>query len=141
MFQTDFPHIVMGISTLRKLLRQMGFRYMKDYGLLEKLYDKTERVQQRVEYLKKICRLRRMGRPVYFCDESWVDSRGLPIKTWCDKRTTPLELRRPGHVIQPGLRRPKSTWFQSATNNTTLILTVSQSRVGYKKKFRFFISL
>lgn len=75
----DFPW---GVHTLRRILKEMGFKWKKCGDKRKILVERPNIVHWRCEYLKSMRRFREEKRPIVYVDESWVDSNLTFNKCW-----------------------------------------------------------
>lgn len=67
----EFPK--MKITTLRKILKRMGFRFMTTKASRNSmLVEKSGIVELRREFIRKVRKYREEQRDIYYCDESYV---------------------------------------------------------------------
>ena len=72
-----------GRISLWKLLRKMGFRYKK-VNDKRYVYEQPRIIQQRHQFLRRMRRNRREGRPVVYTDETWANAHDGHEKTWVE---------------------------------------------------------
>ena len=69
--------------TLWKLLHKMGFKHKK-VNDKRYIYEQPCIIVQRHEYLRRLRRNRREGRPVIYLDETWANTRDSMEKMWVE---------------------------------------------------------
>ena len=69
--------------TLWKLLRKIGFKH-KMVNDKRYVYEQPRIIVQRHEYLRRMRRNRREGRPVVYLDETWANARDSLEKMWVE---------------------------------------------------------
>ena len=69
--------------TLWKLLHKLGFRY-KQVNDKRYVYEQLRIIVQQHEYLKRMRRNGREGRPVVYLDETWANERNSVKKMWVE---------------------------------------------------------
>ena len=72
-----------GRISLWKLLRKMGFRYKK-VNDKRYVYEQPRIIYQRHQFLRRMRRNRREGRPVVYTDETWANAHDGREKTWVE---------------------------------------------------------
>lgn len=78
-------------ASLRRILKQLRFRWKKTENNRKLLIEKSNIRLLRIEYLQKICKYRQEGRPIIYTDESYVDSSHASSKAWTDESTQGLK--------------------------------------------------
>ena len=68
--------------SLWKMLHSLGFRYGRVDRNKMGLYERSDIVKRRIDYLREIERVRRSGRYIIFLDETWVDTNCYPKTQW-----------------------------------------------------------
>ncbi|XP_046428166.1 uncharacterized protein LOC124183570 [Neodiprion fabricii] len=84
-------HFTGSESSLRRVLKQLGFRWKKTENNRKLLIEKTNIRFLRIEFLQKIKKFREEGRPIIYTDESYVDSSHASTKAWTDGSTQGLK--------------------------------------------------
>ncbi|XP_046416169.1 uncharacterized protein LOC124177619 [Neodiprion fabricii] len=84
-------HFTGSESSLRRVLKQLGFRWKKTENNRRLLIEKTNIRFLRIEFLQKIKKFREEGRPIIYTDESYVDSSHASTKAWADGSTEGLK--------------------------------------------------
>ena len=79
----DFP--AMGKTTFWKLLRSIGFRYVKTKGCMKTMMERNDIVAWRHRFLREMQEIREDGRPVVVLDETWVNSHHTVSRQWYDE--------------------------------------------------------
>ena len=69
--------------TLWKLLHKMGFKHKK-VNDKRYIYEQPRIIVQRHEYLRRLRRNRREGRPIIYLDETWANARDSMEKMWVE---------------------------------------------------------
>ncbi|XP_038207526.1 uncharacterized protein LOC119829196 [Zerene cesonia] len=77
--------------SLRRVLKQLGFRWKKSENNRKLLIEKSNIRFLRIEFLQKIKKFREEGRPIIYTDESYVDSSRASTKAWSDGSTQGLK--------------------------------------------------
>ena len=72
-----------GRTTLRLVLREMGFRY-KRHENKRYIYEQPQVIQQRHDYLRRLHRNKQEQRPVVYLDETWVNAHHGRDTMWVD---------------------------------------------------------
>lgn len=72
------------VETLRLILKDMGFKFLKTDTNRRLLMEKTDIRLKRIKYLREIQQLRNAGRNIVFMDESYVHTSHTKGKTWQD---------------------------------------------------------
>ena len=70
-------------TTLRRGMRKMGFKYKK-VNDKRYIYEQPRIIVWRHEYLRRLRRNRREGRPVIYLDETWANARDGVEKMWVE---------------------------------------------------------
>lgn len=71
-------------NTLLKIVKELGFKWVKSVDNRKVLIEKHEVRLLRVEYLRKIAVYRREGRPIIYNDETYVNSSHTKPSAWSD---------------------------------------------------------
>lgn len=71
-------------ETLRLILKEMGFRFLKTDNNRRLLMEKHDIRLKRIKYLRGIQQLRNSGRNIVFMDESYVHTSHIKGKIWQD---------------------------------------------------------
>ena len=79
----DFPD--MGRTTFWKILRSIGFRYVKTEGNTKLMMERNEIVAWRGRYLRQIRSAREAGKPIVYLDETWVNAHHTVSRKWYDR--------------------------------------------------------
>lgn len=88
----DLPNI--SLSTLRRLLIDMGFEFVKRKRD-SLLIDRDDIIAWRHSYLRSIKRHRAANRSIVYTDETWINAGSTTSKSWIDKTiTSALDARR-----------------------------------------------
>lgn len=74
-----------GISTLRKIIRRLGFRWKKTQNNKKLLIEKSNIRLKRTLYLSKLQEYRSQGRPIIYTDESYIHSSHTLPRSWSDE--------------------------------------------------------
>ena len=86
----NFP--ACSVPTQWRILRKMGFRYTKRTSKRQ-LYEQSNVIADRGEYLRAVRAFREEGRPIVFLDETWCNQHHTTRKVWqlneCAPRDTP----------------------------------------------------
>ena len=69
--------------TLWRVMRKMGFKYKK-VNDKRYIYEQPRIIVWRHEYLRRLRRNRREGRPVIYLDETWANARDGVEKMWVE---------------------------------------------------------
>ncbi|XP_039285343.1 uncharacterized protein LOC120351576 [Nilaparvata lugens] len=69
-------------SSLRKVLKSIGFKWRKCRSKRRILIEKPEIVNWRYKYLIEMKALRETGREIFYLDETWIDSNITVKKCW-----------------------------------------------------------
>lgn len=77
--------------SLRRILKELGFRWKKTENNRRLLIEKTNIRLLRITYLQNITKYRQEGRPIVYTDESYVDSSHASGKAWSDGSTKGLK--------------------------------------------------
>lgn len=114
------PSLSRGV--LLRTMREMNFRFLKR-NRKSALIEKSEIVLWRRRYLRKISELRRLGKKIFFMDETWVNEGHTVQKVWQDlsvtnSRQAVLE------GLSPGLKSPSG-------KGRRLIITHIGSETGF----------
>ncbi|KAJ4437060.1 hypothetical protein ANN_17195 [Periplaneta americana] len=75
-------------TTLRRILKEMGFRWKKCASRRKFLIERENIVNWRCRYLQTIRKLREEGKPILYLDETWVDTNLTFRKCWQHKDVT-----------------------------------------------------
>lgn len=75
----EFPW---GVTSLRKLLKDMGYRWLKCHNKRRILVERPAVAYARSIYLRKIRQYRQEDRNIFFLDETWVDNNLTFKKCW-----------------------------------------------------------
>jgi len=75
------------ITTLWRLLKSMGFCFTKR-GRNSALIENNEIRAWRTRYIRDIRQYREESRPIYYIDETWVNTGDVPIRVWYDTMIT-----------------------------------------------------
>lgn len=73
-----------GKTSLRKVLLQLGFKWLKTKTNRKILIEKNDIRDKRIAYLREINRLRKQGRPIIYMDETYILSSHTSSKAWSD---------------------------------------------------------
>ncbi|XP_054283210.1 uncharacterized protein LOC129000275 [Macrosteles quadrilineatus] len=68
--------------TLRRVLKEMGFRWKKCKSRRKVLIERNDIVNWRCKYLREIKKFRENGRKIFYLDETWVDGNLTFKKCW-----------------------------------------------------------
>ncbi|CAH2099013.1 unnamed protein product [Euphydryas editha] len=79
----DFPW---GVTSLRKLLKQMGYKWQKYHRNRRILIERPNITYARSIYLRKIRQFRQNDREIFFLDETWIDNNLTHKKCWQDDK-------------------------------------------------------
>ncbi|XP_022824365.1 uncharacterized protein LOC111354941 [Spodoptera litura] len=79
----DFPW---GVTSLRKLLKQMGYKWQKCHSKRRILIERPNIIYARSIYLRKIRQFRQNDRQIFFLDETWIDNNLTYKKCWRDDK-------------------------------------------------------
>ena len=71
-----------GKSTLRKILRQMGFRFRKTTTNRKVLVERTSVVSQRLQFYRRRKELLEAGFKLVYIDETWIDTAYCAKSCW-----------------------------------------------------------
>jgi transposase len=74
-----------GISSLRKIVRRLGFRWRKTQNNKKLLIEKSHIRLKRTLYLSKLQEYRSHGRPIIYTDESYIHSSHTLPRSWSDE--------------------------------------------------------
>ncbi|KAK9717585.1 hypothetical protein QE152_g23664 [Popillia japonica] len=80
-----------GLSTLSKVLKNMGFRWKKSADKKAVLMESYDIRLKRIKYLKELHRYVQDNRPIIFTDESYIHSSHTQSKEWADDTTRGLK--------------------------------------------------
>ncbi|CAH2097973.1 unnamed protein product [Euphydryas editha] len=75
----DFPW---GVTSIRKLLKAMGYKWQKCHNKRKILVEKPAVVFARTNYLRKIRQFRENDRNIFFLGETWIDNNLTFKKCW-----------------------------------------------------------
>jgi transposase len=78
-------HFQGGLSCLRKVIRNLGFRWKKIRNKRSILQERQEIRAKRIEYLRKIKRFRAENRPIVYADETYIHTSHAIKKSWYDE--------------------------------------------------------
>lgn len=81
-----------GTSTLRKIIRSMGFRWRKTKNNRRVLIEKEEIRAKRIAYLRAIKGYRQQGRRIVYVDETYIHSTHTKPCSWSDDSNEMLTL-------------------------------------------------
>ena len=82
----DFPK--MGKTSFWKLLKTIGFKYLKTKGNTKIMMERREIVAWRHSYIRDIREIRSQGRPIVYLDETWVNAHHTVSRQWYDEGDT-----------------------------------------------------
>jgi hypothetical protein len=82
--------IVASETSLRRILKKMGFKWRKTENNRKILIEKMEIRALRIKYLNKIQYFRTQQRPIVFLDETYLHSGHTSSKNWTDDTTKGL---------------------------------------------------
>jgi hypothetical protein len=82
--------IVASETSLRRILKKMGFKWRKTENNRKILIEKMEIRALRIKYLNKIQYFRSQQRPIVFLDETYLHSGHTSSKNWTDDTTKGL---------------------------------------------------
>ncbi|KAL4718993.1 hypothetical protein ACJJTC_013795 [Scirpophaga incertulas] len=71
-------------TSLRKIIKNLGFRWRKTENNRKILIEKSDLRLKRIQYLKKLGQYRQEGCPIIYTDESYVHSTHTTSKGWSD---------------------------------------------------------
>ncbi|XP_045774093.1 uncharacterized protein LOC123873329 [Maniola jurtina] len=83
----DDIHFQGSAASLRRVLKNLGFKWKKTETNRKILIEQSQIRFQRIEYLRKIKKYREEGRPIIYTDESYVDSSHASHHAWTDGST------------------------------------------------------
>ena len=84
-------------TTLWKVMHKMGFKYKK-VNDKRYIYEQPRRIVLRHEYLRRLRRNRRDGRPVIYLDEIWANARDGVEKMWVEMNRELLAEQKEAYV-------------------------------------------
>lgn len=73
-----------GLSSLRSILRELGFKWRKTQNNRRLLIETNDIREKRISYLRALKRYRESGRPIIFLDETYVLSSTVKSMSWSD---------------------------------------------------------
>ena len=88
-------------TTLKQLLKEMGFKF-KSHDNRKYVMEQPCVIARGHDYLRKIRRYRREGRPIIYLDETWLNAHHSLAKCWIDSDGTgglPVKSGKEGRVI------------------------------------------
>lgn len=71
-------------ESIRKVMRKIGFRWIKTKSNRKLLMEKPDIQQKRLNYLRNLKRYREENRPVVYMDETYIHSSHTHKKSWSD---------------------------------------------------------
>lgn len=71
-------------SSLRRILKELGFRWRKVQNNRKLLIEKSDIREKRISYLRSLKHYRSQNRPIIYLDESYILSTHVSSKTWSD---------------------------------------------------------
>ncbi|XP_047522690.1 uncharacterized protein LOC125061341 [Pieris napi] len=71
-------------TSLRKIIKDLGFRWRKTENNRKILIEKTDIRLKRIKYIKELGKYRQEGCPIIYTDESYVHSTHTTSKGWSD---------------------------------------------------------
>lgn len=71
-------------GSLRKVLSKIGYKFVKSQNNRLQLVEKPEIIQRRNNYLEWISHYRRLGRPIVYLDETYINDNYTTSKQWSD---------------------------------------------------------
>lgn len=74
-----------GRDSLRKILHKIGFRYRKTENNRRLLQEREDIKTKRIKYLRKISEHRKLGRNIYYTDETYINLSIHSQKEWVDE--------------------------------------------------------
>lgn len=74
-------------TTLRRILKEMGYQWKKFGPKKQVLLEKENIVDARCEYLQKIRQFKQDCRPIFYLDDTWVDTNLTFRKCWQNKKS------------------------------------------------------
>lgn len=74
-------------SSLKKLLKELGFKWRKTQNNRKLLIETNEIREKRISYLRALKRYRSEGRPVIYLDESYILTSHVSSASWSDDST------------------------------------------------------
>lgn len=77
----------MKVTSLRKVLKSLDFKFTKRQRN-SILTERSDLISWRRKYLTSIRRFREEGRPIYYLDETWLNTGDCVSKVWIDKTVT-----------------------------------------------------
>lgn len=77
----------MKVTSLRKVLKSLDFKFTKRQRN-SILTERSDLISWRRKYLTSIRRFREEGRPIYYLDETWLNTGDCVNKVWIDKTVT-----------------------------------------------------
>lgn len=80
-----------GISTLRKQIKCLGFKWKKTEDNRRILMERHNIRLQRINFLTKIAEFRSQGRPIVYTDETYIQTSHTSSKAWTDGTTSGLK--------------------------------------------------
>jgi hypothetical protein len=75
-------HFHWGRKSLERIVKNLGFKWRKYQSKRKILIERADIVDWRSRYLVKIKEFRDKGHPIFYTDESWVDSNLSFRKCW-----------------------------------------------------------
>lgn len=79
----DETNISCSLSSLRKILHKMGFKY-RSINKRQTLMESQRLREWRLKYLTAVKQFREKNRPIIYLDETWFDTHDTPKKGWDD---------------------------------------------------------
>ncbi|XP_054288006.1 uncharacterized protein LOC129003735 [Macrosteles quadrilineatus] len=74
-------------SSLRRILKELGFRWRKTQNNRKMLIETNEIREKRISYLRAVKRFRNEGRTIIFMDESYILTSHVSSLSWSDNST------------------------------------------------------
>lgn len=106
----------LGTTSLRAVIRLLGFRWRKTKDNRQLLMEKEDVVSKRVKYLRNIRKYRAEGRKIFYMDETYIHVSHTKNTAWSDNTNN-------------GLRKPVS-------NKSKLIIVDAGNEDGFVPKAR-----
>lgn len=85
-------HFTGKIDSFRRLVKRMGFRWKKTKDNRKVLMEKFDIKAKRIEYLRKLRKYKKEGRPIIYTDETYIHSSHTVPKAWDDGKNKCLKV-------------------------------------------------
>ena len=85
-------HIVVGKTTLWRILKSKGFRFRKTNGNRRILLERNDLQKKRIEFLRKVKEARESNTNLVYLDETWINCHHTYPKEWMSEDGTTARL-------------------------------------------------